>query len=399
MPLIFQTTRLENIIEKVRRQHPNRRSASVNINSSLIDEVREILDQTTYDDIPRLVYTLNSDQLLACIEIVAIDKDTDTAQKAAYTSELRPREKMMPRAWFHLVRQYPNNLLEKVLKELLSLKGSESLVNYPKISDRAVHWLINPKLSAGILKHYVSFADTGNLDTFLTDNYLEEWEQLYLFTWQELLLKGSRKVLTKQSPERILDIFNETLESVTRMEMGQNYLNILEDFPNWNEQVLEYLNDKWGQPKFFDENGAVESRFWEGVNRTPKQNFNKWVMLQAIEDFFEGERADFWRFYLDQGKIIYVEKILGGDGFMLDFEGFGVIEFKNKGNAAYIYAKETFDYFRGKARFWNNDPAYFKDKTKTISSSHYPSWDGRVLHFQNWQVGAKHKIDSLIRER
>jgi|GEM_PF-963384 len=399
MPLIFQSSRLESIIEKVRQQHPNRRTASVNINSSLIDEVREILDQTTYDDIPRLVYTLNSDQLLACIEIVATDKDTDTAQKAAYAAERRPREKMMPRAWFNLVRQYPNDLLEKVLKELLSLKGSDPLVNHPKISDRAVHWLINPKLSAGILRYYLSLADTNDLDSFLNDNLLKQEDRLYFFTWQELLLEGSQQGLTKQPPERILDIFNDTLESVTRMKMGQNYLNVLEDFPNWDEQVLEYLNDKWGQPKSFDENDAVESRFWEGVNRIPKQNFNKWVMRQAIEEFFEGERADFWRYYLEQGNIFYVEKILGGDGFMLDFGTFGIIEFKNIGNAAYVYPKETFEFFQTKARFWHKDPSQFKDQSKTVSSSRLPGWGGRIVHPPGWEKRAKQRIDTLIRER
>ena len=399
MPLLFQSSRLESIIEKVRQQHPNRRTASVNINSSLIDEVREILDQTTYDDIPRLVYTLNSDQLLACIEIVATDKDTDTAQKAAYAAERRPREKMMPRAWFNLVRQYPNDLLEKVLKELLSLKGSDPLVNHPKISDRAVHWLINPKLSAGILRYYLSLADTNDLDSFLNDNLLKQEDRLYFFTWQELLLEGSQQGLTKQPPKRILDIFNDTLESVTRMKMGQNYLNVLEDFPNWDEQVLEYLNDKWGQPKSFDENGAVESRFWEGVNRIPKQNFNKWVMRQAIEEFFEGERADFWRYYLEQGNIFYVEKILGGDGFMLDFGTFGIIEFKNIGNAAYVYPKETFEFFQTKARFWHKDPSQFKDQSKTVSSSRLPGWGGRIVHPPGWEKRAKQRIDTLIRER
>jgi len=399
MAILFQSRRLENIIEKVRQQHPKRRSASAKIDSSLIDEVREILGQTIYDDIPRLVYTLNSDQLLACIEIVAIDRDSYTAQKAAYAAELRPREKMMSRAWFHLVRHYPNDLLEKVLKELLSLKGSKPLVNHPKISDRAVHWLINPKLSAGILRYYLSLADTNDLDSFLTDNLLKQEDRLYFFTWQELLLTGSQQGLTKQSPERILDIFNETLESLTRMKMGQNYLNVLEDFPNWNEQVLEYLNDKWGQPRSFDESGAVESRFWEGINRIPKQNFNKWVMQQAIEEFFEGERADFWRYYLERGKIFYVEKILDGDGFMLDFGTFGIIEFKNIGNAAYVYPKETFEFFQKKARFWHRGPSQFKDQSMTVSSSRLPGWGGRIVHPPGWEKRAKQRIDTLIREQ
>jgi len=399
MPILFQSSRLENIIEKVRQQHPNRRGTTAKISSSLIDEVREILEQTTHDEIPGLVYTLNSNQLLACIEIVAIDRETDTAQKAAYAAELRPREKMIPRAWLHLVRQYPNDLLEKVLKELLSQKGSESLLNDPKISNRAVHWLINSKLSAGIIKDYFSLADTSDLDTFLSDNYLEKTDRLYFLTWQEFLLNAARQGLMKQSPERILDIFNETIESVTRMKMGQNYLNVLEDFPDWNEQILEYLNYKWGQPKPIADVKPVESRFWEGVNRIPKQNFNKWVMRQAIEDFFEGERADFWRYYLDQGNIIDVEKILGGDGFMLDFKSFGVIEFKNKGNAAYIYPTETFNYFRSRAKILNKYPGYFKEKTKTVSSIRFPEWDGRIHHGQRWRQRTKQRIDALIRER
>ena len=399
MPLDFQPNRLAKIIEKVRKQHPQRKNDASPLESGTVDEVRKLLEQTAFDQISSLALGLNQKQLLACIEIVAIDGESNTAKKAAQVVTMRPRENMIVRAWFHLVKQHSNSLLERLLKDLISSKGFAPLANHPEISNRLAHWLMHPNLVVGIFKDYKNINNKYDLNTFLNDNFISDKYSLHIATWQRLLLKGSCDEIKCQSPIHILRIFEETMESSLRMKMCQHYLNTLTDFPAWDEQIIEYIHDKWGQPKSFDDARAADSRFWEGINHTQKLNYNRWLMNRAIKDFFEGERADFWRQYVDNGQIIFVEKILNGNGFMLNFGKFGAIEFKNKGNAAYVYPKMHFDYFRDKARFYTKDPKPFKDKAKTIFSHRFPDWNGRIHHNQRWKKRTKPIIDALIMEQ
>ena len=115
--------------------------------------------------------------------------------------------------------------------------------------------------------------------------------------------------------------------------------------------------------------------------------------------FFEGDRAEFWRSYVNSAKVQDVNKILAGEGFMLNFGHFGVIEFKNVGNAAYIYPSDVFNKFWKSANFGTNSPSHFKDGTKTVRSKKLPTWDGRIIHHTGWQDTAKERIDILMAEK
>ena len=120
----------------------------------------------------------------------------------------------------------------------------------------------------------------------------------------------------------------------------------------------------------------------------------KWLLKKRIEDFFgNDERSDFWKSYVEQEYIINAESILSNQGFMLDFGKFGVVEFKEIGNAAYVYPKAVFhEYWANAKRKYHTSG--FKDKEKTIKFS---SWDGRVLHFEGWQSKTRYRLQQLFR--
>ena len=118
---------------------------------------------------------------------------------------------------------------------------------------------------------------------------------------------------------------------------------------------------------------------------------------EVVELFFEGERADFWRPYVESAKVKDVQQIISGDGFMLDFGEFGVVEFKNKGNAAYVYPKHVFVEFWGRGKFGANNPEHFKDISRTIKGTAKSPWDGRILHFEKWQLRTSARIKKLLR--
>ena len=266
----------------------------------------------------------------------------------------------------------------------------------PTISPKAPFWFVSSDLVAGVYKDYHTENTFSGLDSYLNRHCLTPDDGLYQATWYALLTRGTASDLRREKDKRILACWNETIRTDLRILMGQHYLNTLDGLVEWSEKILNYIHDVWKQPGFRN-NQETESHFWKGVDDGAKKEFRKWLIQAEIESFFEGVRADFWRIYVRQGYVQDVKKILAGDGFMLDFDSFGVVEFKNVGNAAYIYPKQVFDQLWETAHFWANEHSHFKDTRKTARLKEIPTWDGRILHFRGWQQKTQEKIQKLLR--
>ena len=103
----FHPKRLTEVLKKVRENHADRRGCAPEIGKSVVDEVREILSQAETKDLNNIIFRFDSKRLLACIEIVAVDREGDVADKAAHAVRMRPKEAMIPIAWFKLLNKYP----------------------------------------------------------------------------------------------------------------------------------------------------------------------------------------------------------------------------------------------------------------------------------------------------
>ena len=399
MRYTFHLSRLEGLLQTVRGQHPLRKGESIEPENSIVDEVRNRLENCTYERIPQLSLLFNTKRLIACIDIVSIDREGDIAEKAAYAAKLKPRDQMLLRAWFKLVKTYPNPLLEQLLKELIQNQGFSVLENHPKISTRLPSWFLASELPIGIIRDYRTTEENIRIDEFLSEQFFTWDDSLYRFIWVALLTKGTQRDLKRQNHKRILDIIKTQLQSAVRIQICQYYLNTLNSLNNWHEEMLNYINHEWGKPGRVESDNKNDHRFWHNVKNQAKEEFRRWLISREVVSFFDGERAKFWRDYVDAAKVKDVQKILGGDGFMLDFGRFGVIEFKNVGNAAYIYPQETFKRFWKGASFWTNSPIYFKEQTKTIRAKELQGWDGRIVHPAGWQDRAKYRIDVLMAQK
>lgn len=391
--------RLSAVLEKVRIQHPNKKGEYFSPDKSTLDEVRSLLEHTESDGLNKLAFQFDPSKLLACVDIVASDRNGDTADKAAYVAALRPRDSLPIRCWFKIVASYPNPLLEKLLKELVGSLGYDALNQHHKISYHVPQWLLASELPIGILRDYQSSSEKDSIDHFLLSHFFDNDESIYSAVWLTLLTKGRAIDLIRQDPKRILAEMDSRQGASVRRLVGQHYLNTLNGLPDWSENILEYIKNKWGVPNRPSSKKRIDHRFWDHVSESAKEEFKRWLMLAEVESFFEGDRAEFWRDFVKAAKVKDVNQILSDEGFMLDFGHFGVVEFKNVGNAAYIYPKEVFKKFWKGANFWSNDPSYFKEISQTMRSNKLPGWDGRILHFRGWQSIAKDRINTLLEEK
>jgi len=391
----FIANRLDDILPTIREQHPFLAKQEIRLDISLIKQVRDLLEMTTLPDIKPLAFGFELKQIMACLEILCSDQHELILKKAYQVLTLRPKQQVMEKGWFKLVMNYPQRLLESAVREIAAVKGFEVFVSNDRISDNAPNWLVNEKLVQGIIRDYRQQVETSDLDQYLADNMIDKNSGLFLSTWRHLLTCGSLKEL-KREPEHLIIREFEDLRNVDHLtEFGAHYLNTLINKENWSKNILLLIQNRFGLPLSVDKNHNYETEFWKRVLDPVKSEFKQWYILYNIESFFEGERAEFWKQYVKAGEINNVKKILMGEGFLLDFIRFGVVEFKQVGNASYIYPR---DVFQG---YWNH-PNFthewqLKDKEKTIRSVRFQHWDGRIIHSRNWKSDTAPKISALLR--
>lgn len=399
MLIHVKSNRLAEVLEKVRIQHPIKKGENLGLKESIVDEVRSLLERSDIKGLSKLAFQFDPSKLVACIDIVAIDKTGEIAEKAAQVALLRPRDSMIIRCWFKLTISYPNPLLEKLLKDLVGMRSYGVLEQHANISKHLPQWLLAAELSMGIIRDYQSTPYIKKLDQFLADHFLNREDAIFKSVWLTLLTKGNAAEIKRQYPKRILDEINDRQRASESRLIGQYYLNTLNGMTDWSDIILEHIHKKWGKPHKQSDIKSVGHRFWDDIKEPAKEAFRRWLMLAEVESFFEGDRADFWRNYVIAAKVQEVTQILAGEGFMLDFGHFGVVEFKNVGNASYIYPRDIFKKYWKGAGFWVDSPVSFKDKTQTVRSKKLPTWDGRILHHSGWQSTARERINILMDEK
>jgi hypothetical protein len=399
MRVEVQSNSLDVILEKVREQHPFRRSECPTPSGTFIDEVREKLEECHKDGLQHLAYEFDVRKLLACVEIIAIDGEGAVAEKAAMVLRFRPREQTIIRGWLKLVRSYPLALLEKMLRDLISIKGFIPLEKDRRVSPKAPFWFVSKTVADGILNDYRKTPEASKLDDYLRNNLLDPEEGLYQEVWRQMLSNGKASDLRREKPTRFLDEFGKAVNAPYLAGFCQHYLNVLDGRRDWAEPILEFVNDEFGLPVDSKQRYRFDTKFWQGVADDAKAEFRKWLILREIETFFEGERADFWRFFVEATKVRNVQEILEGEGFMLEFDGFGVVEFKNVGNAAYMYPPTVFRSFWNNAQHWSKHASFFKERDRTLRIPYRAGWDGRILHFRGWQENARELILEILGER
>jgi uncharacterized protein (DUF1330 family) len=394
MKITISASRLDNILPTIREQHPYLAKKEISVGISLVRIVSEMLDATPESEIRDLAFRLNLKQILACLEILCSDQSDSILDKAYQVLSLRPKRQVMLKGWFKLVMNYPNFLLERAIREIAAVKGFDVFESDIRISKNISNWFVNENLVQGILRDYRQRTEFDNLDGYLAENMINASGGLFVSIWRFLLMNGSPKELERE-PERLIIREFEDLKNIEYLKgFSAHYLNALQKRENWHESILLLIQGRYGLPHSTDKNYDLETEFWNRVQPAARAEFKQWYILYNIESFFEGERAEFWKQYVKEGKVFDVKKILHGDGFLLDFGLFGVVEFKQVGNASYIYPKDIFQGYWKKSDYAN--VWQLKNKEETIRSVRFRYWDGRIIHKRNWKSDTSQKISALL---
>jgi len=213
-----------------------------------------------------------------------------------------------------------------------------------------------------------------------------DWESIPLgkrLLKQGLIGKGTHMLLFEEA--RDLQRWAQQLLTAGEYPVfAARYVNTIEP-GDWDEPLLTDLVNRLGDPR-------VEPGNWLNLKRGRYEELVRWINRHKLSQFFidgagDRERFDFWNKFVDSMGPGSEGRIREGQGFF-EFPGFGVIEFMEKGNAAYIYDLEVYEGFRSRKHVSN---FALKDRDRLMRDelglrSGVSSSEMRILHFTGWQT-------------
>jgi hypothetical protein len=200
----------------------------------------------------------------------------------------------------------------------------------------------------------------------------------------QLLQSGSATTLALHESE-LLDWVIQLSEGNTHLleSFAANYIGTLESGHRWRKEVLDWLFDKLGQPSRKRLTGAW--RRIDDIRPGVVAAILRWLALLKMEDFFREAndphgRFEFWREHFSE-HIIRATPVARGEAILLHMPPLAIVEFSEKGNAAYVYPES--EHSRLVSR--RNEPlAHYKDRDRLLRRSR--NEEGyRILHNAGWQ--------------
>jgi hypothetical protein len=128
----------------------------------------------------------------------------------------------------------------------------------------------------------------------------------------------------------------------------------------WSDELVHEIVKRLGDPRLAPDR-------WVGFSPAVIQSVIRWINTRKLAEFFlvaagDRRRFEFWKQFVDELGPNSEGRVQAGQGFF-EFPGFGVIEFMEVGNAAYIYPLDAFERFRREGVVPNS---FLKDRSLSI---------------------------------
>ncbi len=378
----FQPRQLLNIIEAVRRDHPDSDFSTKTASADLINQLRIKLRAARRSQLNMLADSLSPLEMKAALQLLCMNEDEIIHNRADAILRYRLRKDLVKPAWRFLLAHYPVDKLEVLFRFFLDHFGNDQ-IGGPEYGSRLKRWFTANRLVTGL---YTEFEESPqkDVDGWLRNARIPDWAQLRPAFWRELLCNTSRNLINTLGHEELQG--RARLETVAiQQSFASNYLIQLGGRESWSVLVLRWIRDQFGVPP----KGDAQTPFWRRIPEDVRREFRRWVNEATIQQFFvrirdPHGRFKFWQEFIDEIEEAVV--VLSNEAMLMDFGKFGIVEFSQRGNAAYIYNRITFQRFRmmGVLRSVSD----LKDQTIA---------EDRVIHHDGWQEKLRPKIRHLLR--
>ncbi len=388
----FRPRRLTDLLEELRRLFPTAEEMEQEEHLEGFDPLRErlrSLDDAAVETaaVAFVVRDLRRMLMLLCLP----EEDPVVRGKARRILELRASPAIVRDAIAKLLTHYPADVLEEMLVAVIQREPDLQIHDQP-VLQAAANWLRAGSLCLEICRAALA-TGPASLEQWFEAQQLSGYPNVTAEVWKHLLTSAPGEFYSRHDPIQLLQRVRG-IQSEVQIAFGQRYLTLLESRQAWNEQILRWILDRFGDP------GTAEAmpRFWEAVSVEVRQEFRRWVIERQMADFFRdvydpNGRFAFWKQFIDHIRDAKLSR--DGSAALLDFGRFFVVEFAEIGNAAYVYPTDCMQRLLEKltdpkaVQIWYRN-LYLKDRTIALD---------RILHTPNWQWKYGRRVQNLINAR
>jgi hypothetical protein len=381
----FKPRFMAQAVAVVRRQHPHTADAFATPGEDVVSGVRAALRLANDEPAIRaLAQRFEPLQLRATVRVAASDAVLVVRQRAGAVLSYRPRRDLLRDAWRLLIGYSPAPELESFLRLGGRAFGWKDLADTTYLQERFHAWFGADALTAGVANDSIALG-VSDVDAWLATVSIPSHSPLATEVWRHLLVFCPASQFPRFSVATVVARADASPSDV-RMGFAKNYLEGLAHREKWAEPVLVWILRVCGEPG----SGGAQTAFWRTISASVRDQFRLWVQEKTLHDFFQRHgdtsgRFAFWRRYARFWKDVHTA--LDDRVMVMDFEGVGVVEFAEVGNAGYVYRQNAFR-------------SVLSDNPRTLSE--YKNKDlavGRVFHFPNWEVRAAALVEPLIARR
>jgi hypothetical protein len=386
----FQPSKLIAVKNEIKKTFPTKadiyRIKSQKAKRVDLDELLQKIREFSLDKIIYLADSLKTEELIA-IAINYCDISNELYKKINKIILHKKDRFLIKILWHNFAEDYKNKDLSRLLSNLLA--SLSKLNDQEKVLDtifKDSSPLINMRKE--IENNKIALFD------FLEDLDLIFENKISKKLATDLFSKRSKPFFIREDKGNLIKVFKE-LEIKNLKAVVENYLFVFKD-EEYEEELMYIIKDRLGDPR------EDYSTAWNSIDQKAKEKAIGWFNLQVLKEFINNidvddkeakERFNYWYKYRNKAKpMLFIKKY---KQLFLVFDKFAVIEFGNKGNAAYFYGIKFFDEnlrkFMDKNNPQNNNYLKFYPKAKDKNIKNVE----RFRHIDGWQNTADKLVDGF----
>lgn len=383
MSSLVSFSALEKALARATEEHPRRSEPAPAPDTNELSQLIARIAATPEPELPQLAARLSDREAVILVHAFELDLDEELNDALHVVLTHRPVPRQLSQGWIvyrnHPTRQALTNVLRGIAERIPdeALRGDSVLQRLRTI------WRDGDPPEALV----ADLASSGHgMDAWLKDSWpgdltVDTAAPLGLAMPGFILAHASRPVLLRHGLVEIAAWFDGIWPSLVR-PASINYLNKLGS-GEWSWPLVESWVERYGLPR-----GGHE--FWDEVYPEKCDVIQRHIAGRLIEEFFmtakdpEG-RFRFWKSYVDD--LVDIAYPPNKQRVMLRFNNVIVVEFKDIGNAGYIYGDQHASRVE---RLVVSNRHHAACKVKDIVRH-------RILHQANWQPRAREVLDQMIR--
>jgi hypothetical protein len=375
---------LQEALEEVKQRHFRLSDPTAPPAEDRLSKLIARILATPIAEHPEVARSLTDDDATILVHAFELDLSPENLATIGAVMAMRPLPRQLVQAWIVLRNHPTTKHLHKTMRGISAAIGDGVLASDSTLSRLGKIWGAE-HLPTSLVADLAAGEETvrGWCESdWGAGLEVKPESPLALAMRGFVLAYGERSVLLRHQLVELSAWFEDIIPSSLELS-AQNYIRQLES-SEWDwARILEWVG-RYGLP-------AKRKPFWEKVEKSKRDEIQRKIAGDRMRDFFgsaqdPAERFKFWEGY--SGALIDLAFPRNRERVFMEFRGVVVVEFRDIGNAGYIYDAS---YASVMKKLVASDCAHAKCKDKNAARH-------RILHQSSWQANARRYLSRALAE-